>query len=246
MSIALACSIRDYLPDIDIYCGTFTNPVTSYTRLWFHRLKVKYIEDLIFKDLPPDNPKMFLRTFTKDYFAKKLLDQYDYLIYLDVDVLMLGIPNFDFDPTSPMVLVDTMPTWIVNFHRRYLDDLEESLYYNWIEIINQHNKKIFDLDYKDPYVLDIHNADVIISNRINSSNLTLIEQNIGGYHCAKISKPTHVFYHYDSLGDAGSLHNIESTHPFQYQKYLKLFEETLNIRVTSTVGYWEKVAKEYS
>jgi hypothetical protein len=247
MAIGLAYSIRQHMPDIDVYCGNFTNnKLSSLARLWFAKLKVKYVEDTVFNNIGPDQSFMFLRTFTKDYFAKQLLDSYDYIVYLDIDVLMLQPLTFDFDPSSKLVLVDTMPQWTVNYHSRFLKDLNGPLYYNWIEIINHNNKFVFDLDFTDPYVLTAHNTDVLVSNAINSSDLQIIEQYIGGYHCLKPINRDSLLYHYDSLGPAGSLQNLKYYHAADYKKYLELFENTLNTEVNNQEGYWENIAKEYA
>jgi hypothetical protein len=247
MAIGLAYSIRQHDANIDVYCGNFTNnKLSSVARLWFAKLKVKYVEDTVFNNIGNDDSFMFLRTFTKDYFAKLLLDQYDYLIYLDVDALVLQPLNFNFDPTSAMVLVDTMPQWTVNYHRQYMKDLTGSLYYNWIEIINQHNKHLFDLNWNDPYTLAEHNADVMVSNSINLSNLNIVEQHIGGYHCLKYVNKDSLLYHYDSFGPAGSLHNLIETHPEQYKKYMDFLVGTLNTTINNQPGYWENIAKEYA
>ena len=249
MAIGLAYSIREHLPDVDVYCGNFTNNKLSATaRIWFKKLKINYIEELIFNDIGADQSFMFLRTFTKDYFAKTLLDKYDYLLYLDVDVVLLGKPQFDFDPTQPLVLVDTMPQWVLNYHRQYLKDLNGPLYYNWIDIVNQHNKYIFDLDYTDSYVLHKHNADVLMSNRITDSTLPRIEQHIGGYHCLKPITPEHTFYHYDNFGEEGTLYSIEPMHPEQYKKYINFFKQALNIKFSSDTdrtGHWDRIAEEF-
>lgn len=247
MAIGLAYSIRQHDRDVDVYCGNFTNnTLSSLARLWFAKLKVKYVQDTVFDNIGKDDSFMFLRTFTKDYFAKLLLDQYDYIIYLDVDVVLLKPLTFDFDPSSSLALVDTMPQWTVNYHSRFLKDLTGPLYYNWIEIVNQHNKFAFDLNWSDPYVLTAHNADVLVSNSLSSSNLRIIEQYIGGYHCLKPVNKDSILYHYDSLGVAGSLHNIKETHPEQYEKYVSFFVDTLNTTITNQPNYWENIAKEYA
>lgn len=247
MAIGLAHSIREHDTDTDVYCGNFTNnKLSPLARIWFSRLKVNYIEDTVFNDIGKDHSFMFLRTFTKKYFTNMLLNKYDYLIYLDIDVLMLAPITFDFDPTAPIALVDTMPQWTINYHKQFLKDLTGPLYYNWIDIINQHNKFVFDLDFTDPYILTAHNADVQMSSRINNSQLAKIEQNIGGYHCLKPIRPNSMLYHYDSLGPAGSLQNLKLYYPTVYTKYLDLFTNTLNTTVNNQENYWENIAKEYT
>jgi len=245
MAIGLAYSIRQHHTDVDVYCGNFTNnKLSKYAQQWFSKLDVNYVEDIVFNNIGSDDSFCFLRTFCKDYFAKTLLDTYDYLIYLDLDVIQLNPIKFDFDPTQPMVLKETMPQWTVNYHKEFLTGLDGPLCYNWVEIINKHNCHLFSMDWNNPEMLIKHNSDVILSNRILKTNLPVIEQDIGGYHFFKPVKQDSIFYHYDSLGPAGSLPNIKLLFPSAYQKYVFFFERLLNIKVNNQENYWEDLAKD--
>lgn len=243
MAMALAFSIRQHMPAVPVFCGSFTNNTPSDVgRRWFTKYNVNLLEELIFDDIGKSDGYMFLRTFTKDYFAKKLLSNYDFLLYLDIDVLALRPFEFPFDPSGPMVLTEKMPNWIKKWHLHHLDDFEGNLYYNWIEIINTHNSYLFDLDFTDPYVTKNHNADKIVSTNIDNSDLEIIDQNIGGYHpCLKPPAQSQICYHYDSLGQEGSLHAIKDTHPAEYQKYMMLFKDILNTKISNQPGYWENI-----
>jgi hypothetical protein len=248
MAIGLSDSIRQHMPDVDVYCGNFTDQTLSNEfKNYLTRYNVKLCEDLIFSNLKPATYNLFLRSFTKDYFAKKLLNQYRYLIYTDVDVIALRPFEFSFNPTDPIAVVNTIPDWVkahlILFTKLPLD---KPLLYLWLDIINTHNAYIFDIDYRDEKVLYDHNLDVIISNRILESNLDIIEQDFGGYHCFKPPKITDLAYHYDGLTSEGSLYMIEDTHPGIYKKYVFFFEKVLHAVIENEPGKWETIKAEFN
>lgn len=242
LSIVLAYSIRQYMPDVDVFCGCFTNnKLSNLARTHFSKLNVNIVEDLIFSNIGQGDEFMFLRTFTKDYFAKRLLDSYDYILYVDTDVVFLKAVEFDFNPTDPIVLVEPMPEWVCKHHATDLEEFDETLYFNWIEIINKHNQMLYSLDYNDPYILSSHIADRMLSSNINNSNLTIINQTVGGYHCIKAVNSRSLAYHYDTIGPEGSLYHLKNRHPTDYQRAILLFEKILNMKITNKEGFWENV-----
>ena len=241
MAIGLAHTIRTYDKDIDIYCGNFTNNKSSKFGLeWFDKLDVNYVNDTQFDSIDEDDSFCFLRTYCKDYFAKRLLKDYDYLIYLDVDVVQFNPIELNFDPTAPMVLVHTMPDWVRNYHSQFLTNLSGPLYYNWIDIVNDHNQHLYNIDWTDPKNLTNHEADVILSNKINQTELTIVEQTIGGYHTDFMPNKNTVFYHYDDLGDDGSLYLLEAVDAVKYKRITMFFETILNIKITNQPSYWDQ------
>ena len=247
MAVALADSIRVQMPNVDVYCGSFTeHTLSNWTRKFFTKYNITVCEELLFPDLKPATYNIFLRSFTKHYFAKKILDQYDYLVYIDIDALVLKPFEFSFDPTSPIVVVDTMPEWAKAEQKRFTDlPLNTTLFYLWFDIINGHNEWVFDIDYTDPNILYDHNLDVIITKRIVDSNLQIIEQEFGGYHCFKPPKETDLAYHYDGLTAEGSLYMIKDTNPGLYKKYVLFFEKILNVKIENEPGHWENIKANY-
>jgi len=263
MAIGLAYSIRATMPNVDVYCGNFTsNKLSNLAKEHFAKLNITVIEDLIFPavstakfDGTPDNLQNdyytfngFLRSYTKKYFANKLLDEYDYLVYTDCDVLFLKPIEFDFDPTGPYVLVEPAADWIKNFLNANTvrpSNITGNLYLNWIEVINSHNSYLYDLDYASDDVCYEHASDVLVSRNIDSSSLTIIDQDIGAYHFFKPITEKVFAIHYDSLGVGGSLHFLNNQYPALYKKYVMLFEKGLNVPVTNEIGYWEATAERY-
>ena len=247
MAVGLADSIRQHMPDIDVYCGCFTqHTLSDWAKKHLNKYNVTLCEDTVFPDLKPATYNLFLRHFTKHYFAKKLLDDYDYLVYIDIDAIILRPIEFPFDPTGPVVIVDTMPEWAKAHQKLFTElPLNTTLFYLWFDIINVHNSYIFDIDYQDEKVLYDHNLDVIITNRILESNLDIIEQDFGGYHCFKPPKATDLAYHYDGLTSEGSLYMIKDTHPSIFKKYVFFFEKILNAKIENEPGKWEKIKADY-
>lgn len=259
MAIALAYSLRDSMSNVDLYCANFTsNTLSELARNHFKRLDVNLIEDCVFPAINTqtfigkiDNVindyytfNGFLRNFTKDYFAKRLLDKYDYLIYTDIDVLWFKEPVFDFDPSGPIALVEPTPIWCKRFlTKQVADNLDKNLYLNWVDIINKHNRFLFDIDYKN-LQLD-HASDVVLSERIDTSNLIKIEQQFGGYGVDKPPTKDSAAFHYDSLGAHGTLYLLQDAQPNMYKKYTMLFDKVLNVTVKNQVGYWESIRDQH-
>lgn len=233
------------MPTVDVYCGSFTNNrLSAYAKNHFNNLNVKIEEWSIFDGITTPLTAMFLRSFTKHYFANRLLDKYDYIVYSDVDVLCLKPIEFDFDPTGKVIVVDKMPEWVKQYQRQYTDIPQGNLYYNWFDVINKHNAHVYDIDYFGDMLVE-HRADVEISKRIDNSGLEIIDQTFGGYHCFKPVNADSIAYHYDDPGPEGSLINLKAMHPEMYNKYKFFFEKILNVRVSEATGFWENVKKQF-
>lgn len=244
MAIALVHSIRMH-DQCDVYCGVFTqNKLSMRARMAFRKANITIVEQTLFPNVAFDE-HMFLRSFTKQYFARTLLDQYDYLIYVDPDAVMLQKPSFDFDPTSNIVTTSTMPQWVIEYHKEHLVGLNAPLRFNWIDIINKHNAHLHDFDWEDPKVRHQHYTNIEFSNRLATTDLECIEQTFGGYHNVAATTPQSSFYHYDSLDDFGSLYVLKEHHRAQYDATLKYFEHDLNIKVANEEGFWERISEEY-
>ena len=245
-SVLLAASIRACMPDVDIYCGFFTKylPDPEVIQL-LKKFRVNIVEDIQPRGVVPDM-NLWLRSYCKDYFAERLLDQYDYLIYTDVDVVFLKDLEFGFDPTEPMCLVDKMPDWVKKFEATYTDVGQGNLYYGWIDIINKHNKHLFKLDWNADSVLHVKNADIAVSKNIDQSNLPIVQQTFGAYHCLHPINDRSQVLHYDSFGEDGSLISLATTHPDKYKRFSILLKDILGVQITNKEGLWEARMKEYS
>lgn len=247
-SILLAASIKNTMPNIDVYCGLFTHNIPDAAILEnLTKLGVTVVSAI--QDFPGKSPmNMFLRSYAKHYFANELLDKYDYIVYVDVDALFLKPLAFDFDPTQPFVLVDKMPDWVKRFESTYTHTQlpDDNIYYNWIDIINKHNKHLFDLDYKDTNIQFEKTSDILVSKRIDESELPKIQQTFGAYHCLHPLTEDSQVMHYDSFEDDGSFINLRHTHPDKYARYSILLEKVLNVQVTNVEGLWESRMQQFS
>lgn len=247
------------MPDVPVYLGNFTsNKLSDWGRSHFERLKVNIVEDLIF---PQVNSQLyegvpdtidgagdyyvfsgFLRSFTKTYFAKRLLDRYDFLLYIDIDAVVLKPIEFNFDPTSSIALIEPIPSWVLDYVSRYTTDpLRGNFYLNWIDVINKHNMDIFDIDYMSEAVCADHASDVIVTNRIDQSDLQPIEQPFGV--CYPLAEPVqgHCAYHYDSFGTPGTFYMLERSHPSLYKKYMMFIEHVLKEKLTNEPTHWDEI-----
>lgn len=246
MSVLLSTSIRQHMPNVDVYCGLFTqNYLSDSIVKHLNQLNVNLVVDQQFEAAtPPFN--VFLRAYTKYYFSNLLLGQYDYLIYLDVDTLLLKSLSFDFDPTDKIILVDQMPDWVKSFEGTYTKMPSSNVYYSWIDIINKHNKYLYDLDYTSKEVQYGKNSDFIISKMIDESPLQKIQQTIGAYHCLHPLTLDSQVIHYDDFGKDGSLINLKKTHPDTYNRYDLLLKRVLGVININKEGLWESRMKQYS
>ena len=263
MAIGLAYSIRDTMPNVDAYCGNFTGNTLSQLALDnFKRLNINVVQDLVFPAINTqtftgtpdalDNDYYtfngFLRNFTKQYFANNLLDEYDYLLYIDCDVLFLKPVKFDFDPTGPVVLIEPAADWIKNFLNANTvrpSNIQGNFYLNWIEVINQHNKHLYNLDYTSDAVCYEHAADELLTKNIDNSSLQIINQDIGAYHFFKPVTDKVFAIHYDSLGEGGTFYHLAEKYPLVFKKYRLLFEHGLHVRIQNKKNYWEDIAEKY-
>ena len=146
MSILLALSILDQMPEVDVYCGIFTNREPDYKVIEaLDRYGVKIVKDLQFK-VPDDSINYFLRNYTKFYFSNKmnLLEKYENFVYLDIDVLVLK--PLDFDNFSNKIYTERVPMGIKLLEEEYTGEVNHDLFFNWFDVITIDNKHIYDMD----------------------------------------------------------------------------------------------------
>lgn len=246
------------MPDVPVYLGNFTsNKLSDFGKSHFERMNINVVEDLVFphvdtqtyegESYAPNGGDYyvfsgFLRNFTKSYFAKRLLDQYDFLLYIDVDAVVLKPFEFNFDPTAPVALIEPIPTWIIEFIARFTDDqFPKDLFLNWVDVVNKHNMDIFDIDYMSEDVCREHASDVIVTERIKQSSLQLLQQPFGC--CYPLAEPVqdHSAFHYDSFGTPGTMYLLEQSHPALYKKFMMYIKHVLKEDLKNDRGHWEAV-----
>jgi len=240
LSVLLAKSIRESSTDVDIYCGIFTNRHPSQSVInKLETYDVNVITDCRF-DVEPDSINYFLRNYCCYYFSHlhNLLEKYDRIIYLDIDVLVLrNISTLQLSDNS--VLVEQVPDNILEFEKDYIGTVDHPLYYNWISVINNTNKHIWNINYNENTYLK--QSDILVSQNINSSDLKIVHQEIGAYYPKSKLVPSTIAFHYDGFIDSGSFWRLESFFPQMYKKYLAYAQHVLNITQDNHKGFWDDI-----
>ncbi len=234
MAVLLAKSIRDTMPNVDIHCGVFTNRVPSQET-------IKQLIDLDVGmnfnkkfEVEDESVNYFLRNYTKYYFSK-LLDKYNYIVYVDIDVIFLK--PFIYQLPKNSVLVEEVPDYIIDKEVKYLRGYKGKLYYNWFDVITKDNKFIFDVDYTKQFEKE---SDILVSKNILKSNLNIIHQNIGAYYPKhKLNDST--LFHYDGFIDSGSFYELETYSRKLYQKYRLYSERILKFNNNNNKEYWKDI-----
>lgn len=237
MAVLLARSLRDTNSEIDIYCGLFTNRKPCEGTL--HRLElmgVKIVDDTQFKT-DANSVNYFLRNYCCYYFSNKmdLLVEYDRLIYLDIDVIVLD--KLDFDIPNNSILVEHVPDKIVQKEKEYIGEVNYPLYYNWVSVITTQNKNVFDIDYSScTYMKE---SDKQVSQNITDSNLTIVDQTIGAYYPKHQLTKTSKLFHYDGFIDSGSFYKLEEHNPALFKKYWLYATKAIGLELNNDKGYWD-------
>lgn len=240
LSVLLVKSILENSPDIDIYCGVFTQRTPSdKIKALLKDSSVKIIEDPRFL-VKPNSINYFLRNYCCYYFShvNNLLDAYDDFLYIDIDVLVLrNLKSISIPANS--VLVERVPENILEFEKDYIGTIDHALYYNWISVINNTNKHIWNIDYnKNQY---LKQSDILVSQNINNSDLRIIDQDIGAYYPKRKLVPSTVAFHYDGFIDSGSFWKLEGFFPQMHKKYLAYAKYVLNITQENNKRFWDDI-----
>jgi len=209
----LSHSIREHMPDIDVYCGLFTNNTPDEFTLRYLESKdvqLVYDKQFVLDDICSDH--LFLRGYTKKYFGELLLGQYDYLLYVDIDVIFLK--RFEQVIDDNTVTAHPLPEWV----KKYEGLTNNNIYYNWIDIITKDNVHLHDFDYHPS--MGIKEYDIQVSKRIDDSDF-LIKTKLNNTvnTCLDTLDSDTVAFHYDELDEDGTFYRLEESHPQVFTKY---------------------------
>jgi lipopolysaccharide biosynthesis glycosyltransferase len=237
LALIMIKSLLDTNPDIDIYCGIFTNRTPSNKTI--QALKdsgVHVIEDIQF-EVAEDSINYFLRNYCCYYFThlNNLLERYDRIIYLDIDVIVLDSLDKIQIPNNS-ILVEQVPDNILEFEKPYIGSIDHSLYYNWISVLNNTNKHVYDIDYYNN--THLKQSDILVSQNINNSDLKIIDQTIGAYYPKHELSNNTVVFHYDGFIDSGSFYKLEEHNKLVYKKYFTYAVHILNIVQENDKSFW--------
>jgi len=240
LSVLLTKSIQENSPGVDIYCGIFTQRKPSrIVRTFLDDARVNIIEDAKWI-VEKDSINYFLRNYCCYYFTHEynLLEKYDRVIYLDIDVLVLrNLQTINIPDNS--VIVERVPDNILRFEESYIGTVSHPLYYNWISVVNETNKHIYDIDYDNNTYLK--ESDILVSKNINNSNLRIIDQEVGAYYPKSKLQPSTVAFHYDGFIDSGSFWRLEGFFPQMYKKYSAFAAHILNIKQENNKRFWDDI-----
>lgn len=262
LACLLAYSIRHFHKDIDIYCGVFSdNVITEQTRENLQHLDVTIVEDIIFKDsdikqsiVLKNNTIKYTnymnRSYCQYYFSKKLLDSHDYLIYLDIDIVLLKPINF----LELSMLGKSVVTYDYPKEAIYLDnqsvqsetigveelDIDGELYFNFIAVINKHNKHIFESVWNNIHNFKTYNLKFMteFSNTINREKINRVENPkfAAWYPHQPITDDT-VFFHHDGFHERGTLNRLKDITPL-YEIYIDYLNK-IGVKLNSSGWYYE-------
>jgi len=237
MGALLSYSLKMTIPHVDVYCGLFTNNILPVNILNILKANnVNIIKDNIFNTY---DVSYFLRNYTMYYFSHiyNLLNEYKTLIYIDVDCIVL---NDFLSEINDEILIEEVPESIkTHIEINYNDlDISKKLYFNWMQYITNTNKYLYDMDYTN--IQDEKQSDIMISDRIEKSNLIKKRHKTTSYYpVRKLSKNTTVF-HYDGFIDSGSFFKLKDIDEKLYNKYLLIIEKILKIKLHNDEEYWNE------
>lgn len=230
MAVLLAKSIKDTNPKAEMYCGVFGEHISTDTDQQLRRLGVHVVYDTIKTN---SELNYFLRNYTMHFFSQR----FDEFIYLDIDVLVLG----DLSPIlEHEIIVEQVPDYIVEKEKPYIGSINHALYYNWVQVVNQQNKYLYDIDYSQNMYLK--ESDILISKRIINSDLKIHHQDFGAYYPKHELNTKSILFHYDSFIDSGTFYKLEEFNPTIYKKYKLYAELILGIEINNNKEYWNEQA----
>jgi lipopolysaccharide biosynthesis glycosyltransferase len=240
MSVLLVKSILEYSTKMDIYCGVFTQRTPGErVEMLLKDAQVNMVYDQKFT-VEKDSINYFLRNYCCYYFSHEhnLLEEYDKLIYLDMDVLVMrNLVGINIPDNS--VLVERVPDNILEFEKEYIGEIDHPLYYNWMTVVNEQNKFIWDIDYTANRYLK--QSDILVSQRINNSDLNIVDIDMGAYYPKSVLLPSTIAFHYDGFIDSGSFYKLEQFFPQMYKKYSSYAKYILNITQENDKRFWDDI-----
>lgn len=223
MGPLLAMSIRKFHPTIDIHCGIFSDKeprdsIIEELRNW----DVNIHRHIKFKDPNRTLPNYLLKTYTQYYFYKQLAKEYDYLIYLDIDLVILKPIDFNY-LESRNIMID------MSKEIQYLEDDESNIdkskdfYVNFIHIIRSSDKiekfyKTID-ETNDKYnynsLTKLYEFHKTYLNNVYNPRICSYFPNL------PINEET-IFFHYDGFHECSTLNRIpDEKLKISYMEYIK-------------------------
>lgn len=234
LACLLVYSIRLFHKGINIYCGIFSdNTITEQTRENLQQLDVTIMEDIIFKD---NNIKQSItlkgntieytnymnRSYCQYYFSEKLLNKYDYLIYLDIDVVLLKPINFlELSKLGKSIITYDYPKEAVYLDNQSIQsettgveelDIDDDLYFNFIAVINKYNKHIFKGAWENICNFKTYSLKFMteFSASIKRERIDRVKNpNFAAWYPHLPVTDETVFFHHDGFHERGTLNRLK-------------------------------------
>lgn len=253
MACLLAYSIRYFHEDINIYCGVFSDKVlTERTKERLRQLDVTVVEDIIFKDNTIEHKNYMNRSYCQYYFFKNLLCSHDYLIYLDIDVILLKPIDFlEMSKLGGSIITYDYPKEAIYWDNKMIQsettgieelNIDDKLYFNFIAVINEHNGYIFEDVWKGILDFDSYNLKFMtdFSKIVERSRINRVQNpNFAAWYPNLPVTDDTVFFHYDGLHEAGTLNRLKGRTPL-HDVYVAYIRE-MGIEIESPGFYFEKI-----
>jgi hypothetical protein len=253
LSCLLAKSIRLFHKDVDIYCGVFSDKsLSKQTINILERLNVKIVHHIHFKKTHSELPNCLIRLFCQYYFYTNLQDKYEYLIYLDVDILLLKPINFNYmSSIKNNILTYDWPKENLYLEEKSIKeqstnqidfDIDSNFYLNIVNIISKSTGHIIEKTWESINIktdINNYNWNVKYNSIVDSSNVKKIHNSriVAFFPNLPVTDET-VFFHYDGIHERSTLNRIKDISPV-YSKYMEYINE-FGIIYDSDGLYYEK------
>ncbi len=242
MNILLVNTIREFYDEPIFAFNLKRVKIQDHLISEFKRLNVTVIEDPIFVD--DGTEQYFLRNYVMSYAIEKdYLKTYSQLIYLDIDVVVLGIiPEKYFSG----IIFEPIPKYVFKQESPFLPkDFEQKLYYNWFQVINENNKDLFRATNIISRV-DKHSDNDVSCDINNTSKFQNIRRvrNDEAFYPMKAPLKDSSLFHYDSFKSEGSLIFLKDANPVMY-KFISDLLDKYNVTFSKDTTFWNYFISEY-
>jgi hypothetical protein len=248
MGLILVKNIREYIGDIDIYCGIFTNRMPDdYVIKELKNYGVEIVVDKKFQIQDGGSNAHFLKNYTNKYFSSNhnLLNKYKTLINLDIDLLILGDLLTYINQYTKDVWVHELPEYIKNYEYIGLKNEElvrNRIFFNPVTLITNKNKSLWDLKYEG-MMLEGKNSDIEFSKKLLSSGLSFCTPEVVTIIPERQLTDKTLIFHYDGFGIDGTFILLNKYDKFLYTKYKIYIENVLKIKINNDINYWPTIYK---
>ena len=227
-SEVLVESLKETNPDIPLYCLLNIHEI-DFRLINYLRLNTNIVYNKKDYKNSIDLENNYLRNYCCYYFSHvyDLTNEYDYVIYVDIDVIFLN--KIHFTLPEDCLYVEEMPDEIKKFDLNYSF---EHIFFNWIDVITKQNKFIhrFNNNY-------YNYAEREYSQEVLKSGFKLISQPLGAIYPYKPLSKSSICFHYDDVNKFSYFSKLKDVFPEKYIKYRDILLKHFN--VCDCQNFWE-------